>query len=566
MEAPGASSDLTLAGFSERVAFLLARRGITDPARAAEFLHPSLEQLHAPQLLLGMAEAVERLLAACRAGEAVALVGDYDVDGVSGTALLVAVLRACAFEVHPILPHRMLDGYGFQPVHVERARKLGAKVVVTIDCGTSSHEAANAAKAEGIDVIVTDHHLPGSPLPSGVIQINPRQESCSYPFDDLSGAGLAFKLGLAVAEASGRKIDPKILLRIACLGTIADLVPLHGENRTIASVGLAELSRTRSPGLRALIEVSGARPPYSAADVGFRLGPRLNAPGRLYSAQKALDLLLCRDPETARELATELDQTNRERQEAEKKVVREAREALRQKQDLPPILVAWSQDWHRGVVGVAAGRLAREFNRPTILLGVEDDLATGSGRTAAGIHLHGFLDQWSSSMERFGGHAQAIGLTIATSRLEALREAWQEAAETWRERVALRRIEYELEIEADELSSELVSELAQLEPFGQGNPQPLLRIRGPLRLNWQPRFFGRGHLSADACGSNGSRIPLLGWGWQEKSALLEGEFEVLGYLERDRYRGRVLRLVEARPCEPNQPGESSQNASVESSI
>ncbi len=497
-----------------------------------------------------MNQAVARLLEARAEGERVVLVGDYDADGVSGSALLIAVFQACGLDVEPILPDRMREGYGFQPVHVDRARSSGARLVVTVDCGTTSHEAAAAALALGIDVIVTDHHLPDQPLPAGVVLVNPHQNACSYPFKELSGAGLALKLALAFAAACGRAIDPRILLRVACLGTIADLVPLKGENRVIAAVGLKELGRVRSPGLRALLDVSRVTPPYSTADVGFRLGPRLNAPGRLDSAAKALELLLCRDPERARGLADDLDRWNRQRQTEEQRVADEARAAFAGEPSLPPILVAWSKDWHRGVVGVAAGRLAREFNRPTILLAVDGDVATGSGRSIEDIHLHDFLHGWRDELTRFGGHAQAIGMTVETRRLEDLRAAWESAAQVWSDRVAVRRFEYELELEPGQLSPERLEQLARFEPHGQGNPQPLIRFRGPLRLPWKPKTFGRGHLSAEATGPDGVRIRLLGWGWEKRSAALDGEFELLGFLEKDPYRGIVLRLVDSRPYLP----------------
>ncbi len=526
----------------------MARRGIEDLASADAFLHPALEQLHDPLQLAGMEAAVARLVSAKASGHHVALVGDYDVDGVTASAILVAVLRACDLVVYPIIPHRMRDGYGFQPIHVERARELGARLLVTVDCGVSSHAAAAAAIDADIEVIITDHHLPGDPLPEGVIQINPHQEHCSYPFGELSGAGLALKLALAVAKACEREIDPRLLIRVACLGTIADLVPLRGENRTIAAIGLQELARTRSPGLTALIEVAGLQPPFSAADVGFRLGPRLNAPGRLDSAEAALDLLLCRDQLHARQLAGELDQWNRDRQQEQRRVVTEAREALIEgREELPAILVAWCDTWHRGVVGVAAGRLAKELNRPTILLAVDGEQATGSGRSIPGIHLHDFLKGWDAEMLRFGGHAQAIGMTVKVAELADLRLRWEEAAESWRERVAVRRFEYELELTPLDIDQQLFNHLSDLEPYGQKNPQPLIRIPGPLHLAGSPRLFGQGHLSAQAVDQNGGRIALLGWGWQERSASLEGEFEVLGYLEKDRYRGSVLRLVDSRP-------------------
>ena len=494
-----------------------------------------------------MSEAVHRLLAARDAEERVLLVGDYDVDGVSGAALLVAVFTACGLTVEAILPDRMRDGYGFQPIHVERAGAGDARVIVTVDCGTTSHEAVAAARALDIDVIITDHHLPDQPLPAGTILVNPHQASCGYPFKDLSGAGLALKLGLAFAAACSRAVDPRILLRVACLGTIADLVPLRDENRVIATIGLVELSRARSPGLKALIDVSRVEPPFSTADVGYRLGPRLNAPGRLDSATKSLELLLCRDPERARLLAAELDRCNRERQTQERRVVDQAREDFEGRQPLPAILVAWSDRWHRGVVGIAAGRLARDFNRPVILLAVAGHTATGSGRSIDGVHLHDFLNGWRDELERFGGHSQAVGMTVPTGRLEELRSAWEGAARAWEEKVAVRRYEYELELEPRQVSADRLAELERFEPHGQSNPRPLIRFRGPLRLPFKARTFGKGHLSAVAVGPDGGRIRLLGWGWAQRAATLEGEFEALGFLEYDRFRGTVLRLVDCRP-------------------
>lgn len=533
------------------MAELLARRGVEDEAAAEAFLNPRLDQLHDPHLLAGLDAAVDRLLAARRDGERVAVVGDYDVDGVTGTALLSAVLRACGLEVLTILPHRMRDGYGFQPSHVEQARAERCALVVTVDCGTTSRPAAEAAVGAGLDVVVTDHHLPGSdPLPEKVIQINPHREGCSYPFAELSGAGLALKLALATAAACEREVDPRILMRVACLGTVADMVPLIGENRVIAAVGLAELARTRSPGLTALIRVAGLSSRLSASDIGFRLGPRLNAPGRMASADPALELLLSRDPRRAEELAEELDSLNRERQDEERRAAEEARELFLGREDLPAILVAWDESWHRGVVGIAAGRLAREFHRPAILLSLEGDDATGSGRSIPGINLHRFLFDSKDELLRFGGHAQAIGLTVRREDLEGLRRRWEEeAAARWAERVNLRSYEYELDLGPAEVTRGLWDELSRLEPHGKENERPLVRIRGPLRLLGTPRLFGRGHLSAMAVGDDGGRIKIVGWNWQDRAhRLAEGDFELLGYLEEDRYRGGAeLRLLDSRP-------------------
>ena len=544
---PEWAAGLERAGIPPWLAVLLARRGVEDSRGAERFLHPSLDQLHDPFLLAGMEEAVVRLLAARERKEKVAVVGDYDVDGISATALLLAVFAACGIEAKAVLPHRLREGYGFQPVHVERARELGCGLIVTADCGSSSVAAVEAAMAAGIGVVVTDHHLPGCELPAGALPINPHQSHCTYPFRDLAAVGLAFKLALALALRCGKTLDPAPLLRVACLGTIADLVPLHGENRVIAALGLKALADAKSQGLKALILQSGMKPPFTAADVGFRMGPRINAAGRLHDPERALELLLSRDAGRATALAAELDGWNRERQTEEMRVVEEAMQQFAQRSPLPPILVAWSESWHKGVVGIAAGRVAKDLHRPVILLAVEGATATGSGRSLPGLELHGFLSVWKERMEKFGGHAQAIGLTVATDRLEELRSEWEAAGAGWPEEMLVRRVEYELHMAPAEVSPRLLAQLAKLEPFGQGNPRPLLRT-GPLRIEGEPRNFGNGHLSARARGGDGAAVELVGWRWGERARDLRGSFEVLACVEDDSYRGGpVLRLVDSRP-------------------
>ncbi len=544
---PQAAAVLEGAGLQPWLASLLARRGVADHADAERFLRPSLDQLHDPFLLAGMEEAVARLLEARSRGERIAVVGDYDVDGITATAQLLAVFRKCGLEARPVMPHRLREGYGFQPVHVQRAREIGCGLIVTADCGSSSAAAVEAALAAGIGVIVTDHHLPGCELPEGALHINPRQARCTYPFRDLAAAGLALKLCLALAARCGFALDPAPLLRIACLGTIADLVPLHGENRVIAALGLTALEASRSQGLKALIRQAGMKPPFTAADVGFRLGPRLNAAGRLADPERALELLMSRDPARAFGLALELDGWNRERQVTENRVVEEARRRFEELPELPPILMAWSERWHKGVVGIAAGRIAKDFHRPTVLLAVEGEAATGSGRSVPGLELHAFLAAWRDRMTRFGGHAQAVGLTVATAGLEALQREWEEAGAAWPQELLRRRMEYELHLPPREVSNGLLAQLATLEPFGQGNPRPLLRT-GPLGLQGEPRAFGNGHLSARASGGDGAALDLVGWRWAERAGSLRGSFEVLACVESDSYLGgTVLRLVDSRP-------------------
>lgn len=527
---------------------------MTSGAAAERFLHPQPEHLHDPFLLHGVAAAADRLTQARDEEEKVAVVGDYDVDGVSASALLLAVLRACSIECHEVLPHRLREGYGFQPVHVERALELGCRIVVTVDCGVTAGDAIAAAEEAGLEVIVTDHHLPGSALPESALLINPRQESCSYPFADLAGVGLALKLAQAVAQRCDRQLDLRALLRIACLGTIADLVPLRGENRVIAALGLAELGRTRSPGLRALFRVSGIKPPFTASDVGFRIGPRLNAAGRLDDAAMALELLLVRDRRRAEELAESLDGWNRSRQAEEARVFEQAKEKLLElypeDEALPPLIALWDESWHKGVLGIAAGRIARDFHRPTLLLAQEGEHAVGSGRSIGSIALHRFLEPWKERLVRFGGHSQAVGLTAPVAELEALRQEWLDrAGEEWTADQLRKVYEYEIELTADQVTDDLLRALDRLEPFGQGNQRPLLRV-GPLERLGGGRIFGKqdNHLSAVARGPDGHRVNLLGWQWAPRRADLDGSFEVLAFLEQDRYRRQpVLRLVDARP-------------------
>ncbi len=552
---PEAAESLAAAGYG-LLAPLLARRGVTTPAAADAFLAPHRRGLHDPFLLLGMTAAVERLLAACAGRSTVAIVGDYDVDGVTACALLTVVLRSLGANVVPILPNRLTEGYGFQPLQVEKAELAGAAAIVTVDCGTTSREAILAAIERGMDVIVTDHHLVGGDFPPQAIQINPLQEDCSYPCRDLCGAGLAFKLAQAVLRRSGRREPLAALLRMTCLGTIADMVPLLGENRVIAALGLQALSQARSPGLRALKLVARTTGSVSAADVAYRLAPRMNAAGRMDDPELALRLLLTRDPEEATDLAGKLNALNEKRRDEERRVADQARERFAVCDPLPGVLMEWDPDWHRGVVGIVAGRLARELHRPVILLGVDGDTGTGSGRSIPNLDLHAFVAGFRDRMIRSGGHPQAVGLSVAHAELPDLREAMEQAAD-WPPELLIRRREYELDLSPEQIDRALCAELARLEPHGRGNRQPLIRL-GPIERAGKLR-----ELSADgvrlrvrAAGGNGTQggrsVELLGWGWKRRLARFDGEFEVLGTVETDSWAGGppVVKIEDARSVEP----------------
>lgn len=544
-----AVADLVRGGIEAPLASLLAGRGFTEATLARRFLEPSLDQLRSAATLGGVALAAERLAGAASAGEKVAVVGDYDADGVAATALLAATLRSVGLETLTILPSRHEEGYGLQPLHARRAHEAGCSLLLTVDCGIAGFEGAAEAARLGLDLIITDHHLPDAELPPALAVINPKVEAGDPALSDLTGAGIAFKLATAVLERLGQEVPTGALLRIACLGTIADVAPLLGENRIIAALGLQALARPRSPGLRALVERSGVRAPLRAADVGFRLGPRLNAAGRLGLADDALDLLLERDPARARELAERLERANSERQEHESRILEDARRQIRARGPLAPLIAIWSSDWHRGVVGVAAGRLARELHRPVLLLAEEGGVAVGSGRSVEGISLHEFLSPWADRLEKFGGHDAAVGLSVASTRLPALREEWESAAARWPKEKLVPRLRYELELRPEELDEELWRLLSALEPFGAGNPEPLIRL-GPTHASSGARRFGNGHVSVRVPAARGE-LEIVGWGWADRGPDWQREFEVLGHLDRDRRTGRpTLRLVDARATRP----------------
>lgn len=543
---------LAASGLPREVAQLLAARGVSTPEEASAFLNPSIGSLHDPLRLKGMSEALDLLLAARESGGHVAVIGDYDVDGITATALLLGVFQAVGLAAHAILPNRHAGGYGPQPQHMRQALELGCRLIVTADCGIRATEALAEARRLGLTVIVTDHHLPGGPEVEAAAVINPRQAGCCYPFQDLAGVGLALKLAAALLERCGRQVPWASLCRMACLGTIADAAPLVGENRVLASRGLAALAATPSVGLQALLAAADVGAPVSAQDVGFRLGPRLNAAGRLGAADPALELLLTRDARRASDLAAQLGRDNDERRALEKRVVDDCAARFADR-DLPAVIVGWSADWHRGVIGIAAGRLARQFHRPAVLFAIADGVAVGSGRSVPGIDLHTFLSGWEGRLERFGGHAQAIGLTTAAAQLEELSREWESEAATWPPERFAPTLEFDGPLALAEVNVDLLARISRLEPFGAGNPEPVFRF-GPCRRAGAARTFGAGHLgfAAGECGgATSGGVDVVAWQWAERAAasgLFDGDFEMLAAVELDRFRNRPrLRLLDARP-------------------
>lgn len=511
----------------EPIARLLIVRGYVDLPSATKFLSPSLSHLHNPYAMRGMREAVERIRIALLAHEPILIYGDYDVDGTVATVLLktacerVAAALGVTPDIRYHIPHRIREGYGMRESRIADAAAEGVRLVVSVDTGIRAHAAAEEAARLGLDLIVTDHHLPDelNGTPRALAVLNPNQPDCAYPCKDLCGAAVAFKLAQALLEGAARddaehdRLRNKTLpsfLKLLAVATIADSVSLTDENRTIASIGLRELRNPTQPGLRALMELASidTSRPISATDVGFRLAPRLNAAGRMEVASDVVELFLSRDPAVARTLAEKLHRLNDDRRATEANALREIEqriEALLSSPDgLPACLVfddegTETEGWHRGVVGILASRVVERTGRPALVLAHEDGIAHGSGRSVSSFHL---LDAITAAHEqadgtlfsRFGGHAHAVGFALPSAHVRRLRDSLaQVAAAQLGLAPATEELRFDLELRFADITNEFLSTLEQLAPFGLGNPDPIFVARG-VRLVAPPRVLAERHL------------------------------------------------------------------------
>ena len=487
------------------VARLLVLRGIEDPESAHHFLHPSLSQLHNPYLMAGMDTAVERLRRAIARQEKVLIYGDYDVDGTMAVVVLFTALRALGATVETFIPHRMMDGYGMRVPVIERAAAAGYRVILSVDTGIREHDVIGRARELDVDCIVTDHHLPDSQLPPACAILNPRRADCRYPEKNLSGVGVAFKLVQALLGPRLSDRHVRSYLKVVALGTIADVVPLLGENRVIAHFGLAGLRDPVHQGLGALLEVAGLRGrPVTAGDVGFRLAPRLNAAGRMESARDVIDLFTVLDAGKTREIAERLDSLNSERQQVEEQILRHVTELMEQEPERRSrySLVFSGEGWHRGVIGIVAQRVAERYHRPALVIGVENGVGQGSGRSIRGFHLLDALTRSGDLFTRYGGHAQAAGFTLPSDRIPDLETAFEACA-----RDALSPddldpvVRVDAEIDLADLNWNFYQAVKSLEPHGLGNTTPVFASRG-VRLAGL-RIFKERHLRLRV--SQGSR-------------------------------------------------------------
>ena len=488
-----------------------------------------------------MDRAVERLVRALRETETILVHGDYDVDGICSTTVVVRTLRALGGNAIPFIPRRLEDGYDLTDAGVRAARSAGATLVVTCDCGTSALRPIAELQAGGIDVIVADHHLPGGPLPAAYAILNPRRPDCTSTDKDLAAVGVAFKLALALTRAVGGNENIVYgMLDLVALATVADVAPLRGENRVFVRYGLKLLNDSQRPGIRAMVRAAGLeRKPLTAGRIGFILAPRLNAAGRLGSALRGVELLMASSEQEANPIARELEELNAKRQELDRATLDRARELV-QRMDLPSTfgIVLAEQGWHAGVIGIVASRLVEEFGRPTVLVALDGDEGKGSGRSISAFDLHAGLSRCSDLLIRFGGHRVAAGVTIAADRVAEFAQRFNEiACAQLTEDDLVPELRVDLEIPFEQIDDELETLMRYMEPCGAGNPSPLLVSRG-VTVAAPPRVVGKDGLKL-LLHSNGRELTALGWGMapRAREVSVGATIDVAFRLERDEYQG-----------------------------
>ncbi|MDQ5846879.1 MAG: single-stranded-DNA-specific exonuclease RecJ [Acidobacteriota bacterium] len=533
-------------GVSNTVAALLISRGCEDESAARTFLHPSYDQLYDPYLMLGMTEAVPRLLRAIDSGEPILVYGDYDVDGTTGTAVLLRALNLLGAHTGFHVPHRFTEGYGIQQAALQKAVAEGFKLAISVDCGIRAHEPLYWARDNGLDVIITDHHLPdeGEGVPPAYAVLNPNQAGCNYPDKNLAGVGVAFKLVDALFRERGRQAQVSAFLKIVAIGTVADVAKLTGENRTIVALGLQDLPKATNPGLRALMEVAGCGggANMTAYDVGFRIGPRINAAGRMDAARAVVELFNTRDTIEAQRLAKHLDTRNQERKEVQQQIVELAVSELESgKESISSyVAVIAGEGWHRGVIGIAASKIAERINRPCVVLSIEGDIAHGSARSIEPYHLLNGLTSCADLFDKFGGHSHAAGITIRPERIAELRRRLNEhAAACLTEEDLQPCVHIDAELPTEELSFELIAELQTLEPFGAGNPRPTFRTRN-LCILTEPRLIGERHLKMCVAGPNRRPLETIWWNGAQRMSEIKSGIEMAYTVEASNWTGETF--------------------------
>ena len=535
-------------GIAAVVARLLCQRGLSDPELAGRFLNPVLDHLHDPMLLADMSVAIDRIMMAIARKERIAIHGDYDVDAVTSSLMLRRALELLGGDVVHFIPERLRDGYGLQPTAIERLQADGVALVISVDCGIRSGEAARRARELGVDLIITDHHEPETQLPPALAVINPKRTDCRYPDKYLAGVGVALKLVQALCRRAGRDRLLPGFIKVAAIGTLADVVPLVGENRVIAKLGLDLLTRgPHKVGLRSLLDVCGLTgKTIDSYHIGFMLAPRVNAAGRMSTPDLAMRLLLAQDESLAgdaRQLALQLDGENVKRQEEEAEMLAAAKRIVQTDPDIGArsILVVAGDGWHRGVIGIVASKLVDAFHRPAVVLSVEEDMAHGSCRSIPRFDMLGALERCAGLLTRFGGHRQAAGLTLDARRIRELRLAINAVAdETLGPGDLMPRLAIDGDLTFRAITGGVAAGVAALAPFGAGNPRPVFAARG-VEIVDGPRKLKERHLKM-ALRQDGRVFRAVAWRAAERHDYLtehKAALDVAFSLEQNQYNGET---------------------------
>ena len=544
-------------GLSEMVTKILVQRGIETIEQAETFLRPRLEDLHDPDTMLNMEKAVTRLNQAILKHERIMVYGDYDVDGTTSVAMVSSFLEGLDVQIVPYIPMRYQEGYGVSKEGVDRARKSGCTILITLDCGTKDFEALNYAASFGIDTIVCDHHVPADELPNCFALLNPKQPNCPYPFKELSGAGVAFKMLSALIPHIGLTMDSVYdHLDLLALSIGADLVDITGENRILAFHGMRNLGESMRPGIRAMLQVAGIEEaPKTVRDISFSLGPRINAAGRVGHALTAAKLLMANDEGGALELANQLETMNQARREIDEDLTEEA---IAQMAEQPPgrsCTIVTGEGWHRGVLGIVASRLIEQRYCPAIVLSEENEILTGSARSVPGIDINAAFEKCKHLIDQFGGHPMAAGLTIRRENMAEFTKCLNNAINDQTSGVILQpSVAYHMPIHLNELNPVMYREFEQIGPFGPGNEVPVFMAEGVV-TSIPPRTVGHGgrHLKlvVQASENPENRFEAIGFGMGERIDEVRGwrSFDLVFTLARNTFRGKStlnLHLIDIR--------------------
>ncbi len=498
---------------SGTLATLLANRGVTEPLSAQKFLQPKFEYLEDPLKMTDLAKAVERIFVSIERQEKILIYGDYDVDGTTAVVILRKALEMLGATTAYHIPRRFVDGYGMKSEIVEQAAREGVKLIISVDTGIKAFDVVQRAADLGLDCIITDHHLPENGLPHALAVLNPKRPDCSYPDKNLCGVGVAFKLVQELFTRAGKEKYLVSFLKIVAIGTIADVVPLVGENRVFAKIGLEGLQMPANFGLKSLIEVCGLDSrAITSSDIGFRLAPRINAVGRMGGGEQVIELFAAADEEKSRSLAQEMDRLNRERQLIEDQILRQAEERVTVEPRLVKqcVIVIDGEGWHRGVIGIVATKVSEEHHRPVLIIAKENGVGYGSGRSPEGFHLLEALESCRDLFDRFGGHAQAVGFQLPAARIEELRQRLNtHAARVVGDHDLEPSLEIDSELRLSDIDDNLLQEIDRLAPFGPSNPQPVFAAND-LAVIAEPRVLKGRHLKFRV-EQDGKALDAVGW-------------------------------------------------------